>query len=88
MMKVTHVAEDEQGVTLKIEGQIGGEWVDVLQKECKLCLEKKAQLILDFSGVSYIDASGIRALKKMDQNRVTLMGASLFLSGLLKEAKL
>jgi len=88
MMKVTRVAEDEERVTLKIEGRIAGEWVAILKEECRRCLEKKGALILDFSELSYIDAAGIQALKTMDRQRVSLIGASLFLSGLLKEAHL
>jgi len=84
MMKVTHVAEDEESVTLKIEGRIAGEWIDVLKEECLLYLEKKARLMLDFSEVSYIDDSGVKALKAMDRKRISLIGASLFLSGLLE----
>lgn len=86
MMKVTLVATEKESVTLKVEGRIGGQWVDVLKSECRSCLAMHERLILDFSGVDYIDEEGIAALKAMVNYRVTFIGVSLFLSGLLEEA--
>jgi anti-anti-sigma regulatory factor len=83
MFKVTYTEQDNTTARLKIEGRIAGEWVNELKKECELCLKKRDHLILDLSGVSFVDEKGIRGLKAMIGERVRLIGCSLFLSGLL-----
>lgn len=84
MLKVTHVAEDDKSVTLKLEGRIVGQWVNELKRECEGCLARRSALILDLSDVSFIDSQGIKVLRAMMGSRVQLVGCSLFLSGLLK----
>ena len=85
MFKVTCVTVDEETVTLKIEGRIVGPWVDELKRECKKCLATQSKLVIDLSGVSFIDGRGVKALKSIVGDRTRLTGYSLFLSGLLNE---
>lgn len=84
MLKVTHVAEDDRTVTLRLEGRIVGQWVNELKRECEICLGKRRKLILDLSGVSFIDNQGITTLKTLLSDRVQLIGCSLFITGILK----
>ena len=85
MFKLTCEIVDEDTVTLKIEGRIVGRWVEELDAECKKCLAKKSKLVIDLSGVSFIDDRGIKVLKGMRGDRTRLTGHSLFLSGLLDD---
>jgi anti-anti-sigma regulatory factor len=84
MLKITVADKDETSVTLKLEGRIAGRWVDELRKECDLCRDKGKQLILDLSGVSFVDDAGIKVLKTLAGRQVTLTNCSLFLSELFK----
>ena len=84
MFKVTCVAEDQDSVTLKVEGRIVGPWVGELQKECDQCLAKRGKLILDITGVTFVDDEGIKVLKSKLGDTVQLTGPSLFISELLK----
>ena len=88
MLKITVTAMDGTTVTLKLEGRIAGKWVDELRKECNLCLAKGRELILDLSGVSFVDDRGIRVLKTMAGRQVTLVECSLFLSELFKKKEI
>lgn len=85
MLKITVATMDGMTVTLKLEGRIVGKWVDELQKECDLCQSKGRKLLLDLSGVSFIDDQGIRVLKTIAGREVTLVECSLFLSELFKK---
>ena len=84
---MTTVREDEQTITLKLEGRVVGPWVAELEKECKKCLLKKNGLILDLSGVSYIDERGVNMIRRFLGSRIQSVGGSLFLKGLMKEEK-
>ncbi len=85
MFKVTCIAKDEETVTLEIEDRIVGPWFDELKRECKKCLVTQSKLVIDLSGVSFIDDRGVKALKRIVGDRTRLTGYSLFLSGLLNE---
>jgi len=87
MLKMTTVREDEQTITLKLEGRIVGPWVEELEKECEKCLARKNRLILDLSDVSYIDERGVNTIRRFLGPRVHSVGGSLFLEGLMKEEK-
>ena len=87
MLKMTAVRENEQTITLKLEGRIVGPWVEELEKECEKCLLKKNCLILDLSEVSYIDERGINTIRGFLGPRIQSVGGSLFLEGLMKEEK-
>jgi anti-anti-sigma regulatory factor len=84
MLKLTLVQEDEKAVTLKLEGRIIGQWVNELKKECERCMGRGNRLILDLSGVTFVDVQGIRMLRAVCGDQVKLIGCSLFLSGLLE----
>jgi len=87
MLRITRVAEDDESATLKLEGRIVGLWVNELRRECEIYLARGSKVTLELSGVRFADHQGVKALKAMCGERVELMGASLFLSGLLKEAE-
>jgi len=83
LLKITHIAEDGISVTLKLEGRLVGRWVNELEKECERYMDKRRKLILDLSGVTFMDDHGIEMLRPMVRDQVELIGCSLFLSGLL-----
>lgn len=84
MLKITQIAEDDMSMTLKLEGQIVGRWVNELEKECKKYMGKRSKLILDLSGATCVDDQGIKMLSAMVGDQVKLIRCSLLLSGLLE----
>jgi anti-anti-sigma regulatory factor len=89
MLKITETYSDENTVTLKLDGKMVGALVSDLEK---LCLhhrnEEGKTIILDFSGVTFIDNYGLSMLKKIKDNRVTMVNYSLFIETLLDVNKL
>ena len=68
MLRITKVPRQESLVTLKLEGQIASDWVEELESECLRWSQSKDCLILDFSGVSYIDAQGAEMIGRLNDN--------------------
>ena len=85
MLKITRIYESSECVTLRLEGRIGGVWIDELRHECMSCLTQGRTLTLDLSGVQFVEAPGIVMLRAMLDQRIQLVGCSLFLSGLLSQ---
>jgi len=83
MFKITCGKEKDGVITLRVDGRIVGPWVEELRKKCKTCLAEEKGLIIDLSGVSFIDEHGVKILNELRKGRVEVRGCSLFLSGLL-----
>lgn len=88
MFRLTRMAENNESITLKVEGRIVEPWVRELKRECDSSLKERDLVILDLSGVNFIDETGIQNFKRMIGNRIKLVGCSPFLSKLLNEGSL
>jgi anti-anti-sigma regulatory factor len=89
MLRITETSKDEKTVTLKLDGKMVGALVSDLEE---LCLhyrnEKGKTVVLDFSGVTFIDNKGLTMLRKIKDNRVIMVNYSLFIETLLDVNKL
>jgi len=74
--------------TLKLEGQIRGEWVHELRRVCfEILLKPAGRLVLDLAGVSFIDTDGLELFRQLSTERVTLRNCSPFTVEQLKAAQ-
>ena len=86
MMRITVVESSESAVTLRVEGQITGSWVEELRKACDAHTSpNEIQLSLELADVSFADAAGIVLLKELGSRGVGLMHANPFMAEQLKE---
>jgi len=83
MLRITTLGDDGHIVHLKIEGQVGGDWVPVFEQTCGTWLAQNKHVLLDFSDVTFIDGSGVTAIRRLLGDRVRLVGASGFVQALL-----
>ena len=84
MVRLTVISQTEEEATLKIEGWVSGAGVGVLEEEGTRLLGETQRLILDLSGVRFMDREGISLLERWSGDRLTLRGASRFLHTLLE----
>jgi len=70
-------------VTLKLEGEIKADWVNLLEQECRSLISQKKSVRLDFSYVSYLDLSGVEMMRTLPIGKVTIVNASDFITELL-----
>jgi anti-anti-sigma regulatory factor len=84
MFRTTEISEDEKTVTLRLDGKLIDAWVSDLEK---LCLyykdEKNKAVVLDFSGVTFIDGKGVRMLENIKDEKIKITNCSLFIQKLL-----
>lgn len=83
MLRITTLFNVGHNVHLKVEGQVVGDWVPILDATCGTWLAQNKHVLLDFSDVTFIDRSGVEALRRLLGDRVRIIGASWFVQSLL-----
>lgn len=85
MLKVTEIKNKKNKVELKLEGRIVGNCVEYLEGVCLEFHEKDLdELLLDFSGVRYVEPGGVKMLKNLMENKVKIKNCPIFIDELLK----
>ena len=73
---------------LRLDGQITGPWVEELRRVCAETLGDNghggSNLVLDLSGVSFLDADGVDLFRELAARRVSFTNSSTFISEQLK----
>ena len=80
MLKISIVESAGEAVTLQLEGQISGKWVDLLQLTSEDYLHREAKLSLDLSKVRFVDRNGIALLTRLVRHQVAILNASPFIT--------
>lgn len=84
MLMITKIKHDDTSVTLKLDGKIEGMYLHELEGICRCHLtEKNLDIILDFSGVTFIDDKGLEMLLKLRDKRLKMVKCSPFIKTLL-----
>jgi hypothetical protein len=85
MLKIVGGQSEGRGVTLHLEGQVIGPWVEELDRACRPILGSGERLSLDLSEVSFVSRQGGHLLWKLrDEHAVTLLHCSRFVAEQLK----
>jgi ABC-type transporter Mla MlaB component len=87
MLRITQASTTDAQTTLRLEGDIRGQWVEELRRECDRALgdmENGARLVLDLAQVSSIDARGVTLLRELSTRRVLVENCSPYVAELLK----
>lgn len=50
---------------MAIEGRIVSEWINVVETECQALVLKNQNVLLDFSGVNFVEGEGIRMIRRL-----------------------
>ena len=83
MFRITLISQTPEEVVLKVEGQISKEDVPVLEEEGACWLGKTDSLVMDLTGVRFIDRVGIALLKCWAGEGLLLRSESAFNRALL-----
>ncbi len=72
-MRVTIEDERADSATLKVEGRIAADWVELLEHEIQTLLRQGKRLFLDFSEVTVIDSRAAAMLKRLRTHDVEVV---------------
>ena len=73
-------------LTLRLDGQVNGQWVELLQRTCEAHLKKGVQVALDLKNVSFADRDGIALLRSLKDRRVEILNALPFIAEQISKA--
>ncbi len=85
MLRITTCTHPGERPCLVVEGRITGRELMQLRAECQRQLSRSAGLVLDLSGVLYVDEAGALALEQLQRGGAELVGGSAFVRELLGE---
>jgi len=83
LLRITPTTTSGPSITLRLEGKITADWVDVLEKECRALIRKRKRVRLDFLDVSYMGFDGVEMLRNLPIGTVTIVNAPEFITDLL-----
>jgi outer membrane protein len=88
MLRVTTDSQAGQ-VTLRLEGKLSGPWVEEFKRSWTLTkgIYPDHVLIVNLSGLTFVDAAGKEFLRSIDREGARLEGAGLFASSLVEDIK-
>jgi anti-anti-sigma regulatory factor len=85
MLRLTRTSQPPDDVILLLEGQIVAQWVRLLEEECLELLGTGCQVLLDLSGVSYLDRGAARLLRELENRSVRLINCPPLVDELVRE---
>ncbi len=86
MLRIFDGESDNATVTLRLEGQIVGPWVDELRRASGKYQGNGHRLTLDLTDVTFADRDGIALLSGLRSHAIRLTGCSPFLDEQLKRS--
>jgi len=84
MLRILEEKTTNDSTTLRLDGRIAGQWVEVLRLSCEQIFQNNGRVTLDLTGVSFADHDGVRLLRQFDQRQVKLINCSPFLQEQMK----
>src|SRR5439155_13071237 len=83
MLRLTRTQERPHQITLKAEGRMVAEWVDLLEAECLELASGERQVLLDLGDVSYLDRRAVLMLRELTNRRISIVNCSPLVEELL-----
>lgn len=87
MLRITPLNDRADVTELKLEGYVVGDWVPVLEGECRACAEGGRKVVLDLRDVTFIDRRGLDSLRRLREVGVKWVGASSWIDDLLRRTE-
>lgn len=85
MIKITRLSGEHDDVTrLRVEGRILHQATGELERVCRAALTGRWPLLLDLSGVSFVDADGAQVVARLVERGATVVGCSPLVSEILR----
>jgi len=84
VLRISCVESLDAAVTIRLEGQVSGPWVEELRRSCEQLLATGSGLVLDLTEVSFIDTDGVALCRSLRERRVTFMNCSPFVAEQLR----
>lgn len=79
MLKIDVAGQAAERITVRLEGQMVGPWVEELRRTCEPYLGNGHALTLDFGGVSFVGREGVALCRRLRQGHASFTNCSPFI---------
>jgi anti-anti-sigma regulatory factor len=86
VLRISVIEVLDQPVTIRLEGQVRGAWVEELRRSCEQLLARGSSLRLDLHDVSFVDMDGVALCRGLRDRHVVILHCSPFVAEQLKGA--
>lgn len=86
MLRITEDNLTNDWMTLRLDGRLVNEWVEVLRSSYEQAFQNQHHLTLDLAGVSFADHEGVNLLRQLEQQQVAFINCSPFLREQMKQS--
>ena len=80
---ITQFSHHGPDVTIKLEGELVGAWVDAVRDACTKRSRRSGRLRLDLAAVTYADAAGVQLLRDLVGEGIEIAACSILIAELL-----
>jgi outer membrane protein TolC/anti-anti-sigma regulatory factor len=84
MLRITTKVDEDGNVTLRLEGKLSGPWVRELESCWESIEEKGKNIVVDLTGVAFIDSTGKCLLAKIHSQGGKLVGTGLMTKSIIE----
>ncbi len=85
MLRITKLMDSPFEVTLKLEGKIVSDWVDLLEKEIRNQLNQGRSVKLDCSGINFVDAKAVELLRMIAGEKLKIVHPTALIQDLMEK---
>jgi ABC-type transporter Mla MlaB component len=78
MLKITRVVSSNQEVTLRLDGRVSGQWIELLRESAEWVMAEGLRLTLDLRNICFIDCEGLALIKVLIRRGAREINAPLF----------
>lgn len=86
MLRITKILS-RQDVTLRLDGRLTGQWVELLRETAESVLGEELGLIVDLKNIGFIDCDGVALMKSLINRGVQHVNAPLFVADQISKCK-
>ena len=86
MLRISITESADHSAILRLEGHLGGAWIDELRENCERMLAARWTLALDLGDVYLIERPGFELLASLSHRAVSLLRCSSFQEEQLRQA--
>src|SRR5258708_19852444 len=69
MLRISANEATGEAITLRLDGQVSGRWVKLLEGTCEAQLNKGARVIIDLKNVSFADRDGAHLFRSLQDRK-------------------
>jgi hypothetical protein len=83
VLRITRLSRKGRGLTIKLEGEIVGPWVDSVRDACTARGRRPRRPRLDLAAVTYVDVAGVQLLRDLVAEGAEITACSGFVGELV-----